>query len=946
MPPPHYLIRLNVLVLFALLTTCTIYGQRSTCSEPIFPFDDIPQTVLCEELGEIQFDFYIGAGTPYTHSSQITAIPSLEIRIVGDFIIDNNFTFASAVIMIDPNVSIVINEESKLTLDNSKLFACEELWNGIILNNFSEVTTKNNTVIEDAKTAIQSWDKIYTFLDIENTIFNRNKVGISLKNPNMLPHGPAVINFKNNTFSCDAPLNGTFTDITFAGIELENIQFFVKGLPFSKNFFVGLENGIYSNGISNVSVSYFDFENIQNNGIFQENTNLIATNCIFTQCINKSINATKIRKLDLKNCNFFTDFGGGSFDVLGVFGNDFELNSDISIQKCIFNFTRIGNISNIPNIGIYLKSGLVSTGVTIHLFDNDFTFNTNNGTCIRIEGDYNNASSIRVERNEFLDCLRLGEFIRINDGDKSNLAIISNTIDGNNLWIGGTATTPQRGFVLEGSASGSNNEVSSNRFLRDFTDLTSSIANSDLGVRGEMFSNTKYCDNSFADVARQMEFRGLNLGTKLNSNNFLGGSRAFTLDGIIGPQGIEAGSHNGNTWQSFFVPPVIIEPGMHAECLSGNCNLSPFFSNTPQAPSSITPITFPTNIFPNDWFRFDALGTSRPTCVTELTGDDPANVLYNAIASEELNEEVGLVWEAEMYLYNKIKDGELSIGSSSLFSSFKEEKSSTNLEKFYNISKKLSIAYENELLSNDLENYKDQKSLIELELENLEDAILNSGISEDRKINKGNLLNDYAIINFDIENVYVDYKLHLQEHMSLIFSENEQIDANEIFENNRKQVNRIIINSILNNDGELLEDDMNDLLAVAIQCPQIGGMSVYKARGFLPICVRSEYEEIFGQCFPDSQIEERLIKKDLQDMENKAQKIKIYPNPASKNIYISHRNNGNGVVKLIDSIGRLCFTKEISGNNIEIEIDLPKGLYFLSINWDNGNIDREQLVVQ
>ena len=939
-----------MLAFLTLFSRGSLYGQNISCGEPTFPFHGVPQTTLCDELGETQFDFYIGAGTNFTHSSQIPAIPSLEIRIIGDFVIDNNFTFANATIMIDPDVSIIVDEYAHLTINKSNLFACEDLWNGIVLSDYSEISTINNTVIEDAKTAIQIWDKVYTFLDIEETVFNRNKVGISLKNPSMFPHGPTVFTFKNNIFSCDAPLNGTFTDITFAGIELENVHLFVKSPPFIKTSFIGLENGIYSTGISNVRVNYFDFENIQNNGIYQEITTLKATNCTFTQCTNKSINASKIRYLDLNLCNFTTNFTGGSFDVLGVFGTDFELNSDTDIRNCVFNFTRTGGSSNIPNIGIYLKAGVVSSGENINLSDNDFSFNASGGECVRIEGSYKNANSILIERNRFLDCISADEFIRINDGDKSNLAIIGNTVDGNNLRVNGTSvTTPQRGFVLEGST-GSNNEVSSNRFLRDFTDPTSSIANSNVGIQAEMFSDTKYCDNSIADVAIQMRFSGLNIGTDLSSNNLIVGSTAFRLNGIIGPQGVEGGAHKGNTWQNFLVPPYVFTASTHAECLSGNCNLSPFFANTPQVlplSGTLIPEKFPQHVSPNDWFKYDPQGTNSSTCVFQLTGDNPtANVLYSAIANEDLNEEAGIVWEAETYLYDKLKVGEISTSGTSIFSSFQEEKRGTNLEQFYSISENLSMAYENEILSSDLENYKHQKSLVEIEIESLESEISNNGIAEDSKVVKEELLNEINEINLNIENVYVDYKLHLQDQMNVILSENEQINASEIFESNKKQINRIIINSILNNNEELLGQNIRELLAIAIQCPQIGGMAVYQARGLLPACIRSEHEEIFGRCYPDLQIENRLVNPDLQVVENTSEKVKIYPNPASKSIFISHNNSFNGVVKLYDSVGHLCLTKKLSGNNMEIEIDLPKGLYFLSINWDNGNIDRESLVVQ
>ena len=143
-----------------------------------------------------------------------------------------------------------------------------------------------------------------------------------------------------------------------------------------------------------------------------------------------------------------------------------------------------------------------------------------------------------------------------------------------------------------------------------------------------------------------------------------------------------------------------------------------------------------------------------------------------------------------------------------------------------------------------------------------------------------------------------------------------------------------------------MTEDINDLLDIAIQCPQVGGMSVYQARGLLPIYLRSEYEEFFERCFPDSPIEERSERENLLVKESSFEKVKIYPNPASESIIISHNNNCRGVIKVIDSLGRLCLTKNISDSNIEIQLDLQKGLYFLSINWDDGHLDREHLVVQ
>lgn len=120
--------KLNLLLFTLLLCTFLfssnlLYSQRISCEEPTtFPFTEIPESTQCEQLSGIEFDLYVGAGTPITHSSQISLIPSHEIRVVGNFIIDNNFLLPNSIVMIDPNVSIVIQEGAHLTIDNSTLF--------------------------------------------------------------------------------------------------------------------------------------------------------------------------------------------------------------------------------------------------------------------------------------------------------------------------------------------------------------------------------------------------------------------------------------------------------------------------------------------------------------------------------------------------------------------------------------------------------------------------------------------------------------------------------------------------------------------------------------------------------------------------------------------------------------------------------------------------------
>jgi hypothetical protein len=131
------------LLMLGLFLSGALQGQSEPddpCKENEFPFTGVPETTLCDELGGITYDLFIGVGTPITHSSQISPLPSKQIRIVGDFTIDNNFLLDLAVVNIDPGVSILMDANATLTIDNSKLFACTGMWNGIVMGDFTTVS--------------------------------------------------------------------------------------------------------------------------------------------------------------------------------------------------------------------------------------------------------------------------------------------------------------------------------------------------------------------------------------------------------------------------------------------------------------------------------------------------------------------------------------------------------------------------------------------------------------------------------------------------------------------------------------------------------------------------------------------------------------------------------------------------------------------------------------
>jgi|GEM_PF-3379825 len=80
---------------------------------PTPPSNEFPPNAPCEINPEHpnfnnEEQIWIGVGTPFERSSQLGNSISDNVRIVGNFIVDDPFTFLDAVVMINPNVQITV----------------------------------------------------------------------------------------------------------------------------------------------------------------------------------------------------------------------------------------------------------------------------------------------------------------------------------------------------------------------------------------------------------------------------------------------------------------------------------------------------------------------------------------------------------------------------------------------------------------------------------------------------------------------------------------------------------------------------------------------------------------------------------------------------------------------------------------------------------------------
>jgi hypothetical protein len=172
----------------------------------------------------------------YTYSNTLTGTITGSIggnNYVGASLdISSTVDITDAELLMEIGTSITVHNGGTLTIAGSHLFSCTDMWNGIIVETggkliLDEGRFHNSSLIEDADIAVKL---DYTYYDlaglgtanaltVNNTIFNRNRIGIDFASSMFsyhtytypFPYYPVSI--KNSIFTCrDIPFTVGSTD--------------------------------------------------------------------------------------------------------------------------------------------------------------------------------------------------------------------------------------------------------------------------------------------------------------------------------------------------------------------------------------------------------------------------------------------------------------------------------------------------------------------------------------------------------------------------------------------------------------------------------------------------------------------------------------------------------------------------------------------------------------
>ncbi|MBK9732780.1 MAG: T9SS type A sorting domain-containing protein [Chitinophagaceae bacterium] len=172
-----------------------------------------------------------------------------------------------------------------------------------------------------------------------------------------------------------------------------------------------------------------------------------------------------------------------------------------------------------------------------------------------------------------------------------------------------------------------------------------------------------------------------------------------------------------------------------------------------------------------------------------------------------------------------------------------------------------------------------------------------------------------------------DTEIEMLRQLAIV--ENDRIDDDEIFIDNRKAVNEIFLNSFQTTGFVFSSGEISGLFSIADQCPYEGGVAVFKARALL----RSVIDTLFWNDRDICDVSPKIYESSQVQLNS----FSVYPNPTSGifTFKYSFHQTETCLIVLQDVIGQNLKTIWLSNKSGEIDIDLSQfgsGIYSLFLN--------------
>ncbi len=515
-----------------------------------------------------------------------------------------------------------------------------------------------------------------------------------------------------------------------------------------------------------------------------------------------------------------------------------------------------------------------------------------------IHGGANGAHLLEVQGTMILDCVE-GIFAQ-----RSPLIATKNTLKNVNWGIFANLSSPGGNIIIGGMDETDKNSIEASRI---------GIMVNNAGSTGQVFSGTIFGNHYYGLL---LPSSGI-LGTQVHQKN--------QWTGVYG-------SGSGAVYQVTF----------------DQAQEYPFIYDASENSYYDAP-----NSLPVGWFVSNEDPTSIDVCapencvIDEIKQDSPdtKRIAGDSIQAGDYTSTVQ--WELNRYLYAKLEG--VTITEQGI-QDFADHHDTTTVGAFHNVDQALADMFEADSTEVDqmMENLDSIRALLQMVV-NLDTALLNASGTTYQTLWQSRTEKIDDLFDYDKDNINLLSTLVRTRgsEAASIWSQNDGIAVDSVYEQNTKTVNGIYADYLLK--GLVTPDttSLNALQAVANQCPLSGGNAVYQARALLKLTtgIYSVYDDqqncLGSQPYSTPNIPgTNITTTDWQ----------IYPNPATEIVTVDWSGImfEKGLLQIFDLNGKLMEKQVITASRGKIginTIEYQGGIYLIMLQLDEDQPKTKKMVI-
>jgi len=877
-------------------------------------------------------------------ASVVGTVFSGTVNIQGLFIVDDDVTFQSAEVFMEPGAEIVVQEGWFLDIQGSSFTACNGvMWKSITAENGSFVRIRGS-FMDDAESTIAALDGSVVWVD--NTQFHNNRVALGIPE-NGLPY---------NDVAC----------------WVSNCEFYSQGLmPLP---YAGQTTAVGTKGYAAVDAhnTLLDFTG-GNNIIHTLSNGIVAHNCdvSVTDCRILQIQPDTVYDYVGNGAGIYA-FGGNGYYTLKQQG--FGVDSAPSFEDCRWGvYTEYMSVrssnNNMLDMGTAYRvdrSGLrdvdiLDNRVHAHYHGMDLRFN-DGAAHILIEGN-----DITFGDDQVCTICRGYSAIRVFEGNTGNLnsVIHNNTIHfvpltssrfGISLnsaadWLvaGNTLQMADNGHNLTGiQLNGCKRpEVSCNNVKGDNNGFPE---DAQAAIRNMMGSDVLISCNDVDSTANGIMFNFVTPNTEVRGNHFHNHKWPLHLDGtaVIGEQ-----DRRGNLWDPNAATPVL--GAWYEDSLNAFANPFYYYPETISGGNTAPPSVWPTF----GWFNF-SLGSNYDCSDDEgedycsqfnergkerLTDLD-VRVAEDSLENDPYTEETK--WMLKGRLFKKLDENPEFVDSLEVMADLYDELQSSSTAAFKEIDDgQLALYVMDSIIVIQLKQNRTQIDSLMIMLSEGMEQIGDSTLTTAQRAAIIAGLSGYreSIRDLSAWNAMALQVASISKELTAdeINATNASVTTSELIEANEKSVNSIYLATIGKDADEFTAYQASELFDIASQCPMLGGNVVFKARSLYWLIDDAQDFDDALLCLPYGIVVKRLTVSEPNG-------VTVVPNPATDEatLMLMKQLDGPGVFLVFDAFGAevICYQIPAEASRLAFStVSLAPALYHYSVRGLSGIIGNGKLMI-